>query len=494
MKLKKILKNIPHVLVKGSKEVEITGLCSDSRYVAPGNLFVAKKGISLDGTQYVPEAIDAGAVAILTDLFNPVLRNAVQIIASDVAALEPLLAAEYYKQPDSSLFITGITGTNGKTTSSYMVKHFLDALQKPCGMIGTIECLIGSTSYKSGFTTPDIITNFKLLKEMVASGCQAVVMEVSSHGLEQKRVEQIEFDVGIFTNLSAEHLDYHLTMESYAKAKKKLFQNLNSGDKPKWAVINNDDAHAEFMREGCKAEVITYGLFPPADITAKDIEYSTTGIKGTLAYKNKLEPFELPFIGLHNIYNLLAATSTAICAGYSLEEIAPLAKTINPVQGRLERVPNPLDLQIYVDFAHKDIALRTVLQALRKSVQGRIITVFGCGGNRDKLKRPRMAKVCEELSDFTIVTSDNPRNEPPEEIIHQILEGFTTLDKVTVEVDRTNAIRHAIEMASPGDAILIAGKGHETQQIFAHSTIPFDDREVAYSICCAKAQNQTSIS
>lgn len=492
MKLKKLLKNIPDVAVRGSREIEITGLCSDSRYVAPGNLFIAKRGLSSDATQHIPEAIDAGAAAILTDLYNPALRHVVQLIAEDVVKIEPLLASEYYRYPDQALFIAGITGTNGKTTSSYMVKHFLDNLQKPCGLIGTIECIIGTNSYKSGYTTPDVITNFKLLREMVTSGCQAAVMEVSSHGLEQKRIGLMEFDVAVFTNLSAEHLDYHLTMDAYALAKRKLFESLNHGTKKKWAVFNADDAHTPLMKEGCHAEILTYGLFSPADITVKDLQHSHEGVKGILMYKQAEEPFELPFIGLHNVYNLLVAVSVALCAGYSLAQIAPLAKTLPSVQGRLERVSNPLGLQIYVDFAHKDIALRTVLEALRKSTSGKIITIFGCGGNRDKLKRPRMAKACEELSDFTIVTSDNPRNEPPEEIIHQILGGFSSLDKVAVEVDRRRAIAHAIELAKPGDAILIAGKGHETQQIFAHTTIPFDDREVAYLICCEKAQLQAA--
>lgn len=487
MKLKKLLRNYPDYVIKGSKEVEITGLCSDSRCVSPGNLFIAKKGLNIDGAQYIPQAISAGAVAVLTDLYNPSEKNIPQIIVSNIQQAEADLAAEYYQHPGDSLFLVGVTGTNGKTTSSYMVKQLLDKLQMPCGLIGTIECIVGETRYRSGLTTPDVITNFKLLREMVLKDCKAAVMEVSSHGLEMQRVANIHYDVGIFTNLSPEHLDYHLTMESYAAAKKKLFDGLKKGSKHAVAVINVDDAHAQYMSEHCQAPVLTYGVFSKADLKAENISYQPHGISGNLTYHGESVPFNMPLVGIHNVYNLLAATSACLIAGFKLQDIASHAESLRPVKGRLEKVANPLDLQIYVDFAHKDVALRTVLEALRNSCNGKLISVFGCGGNRDKLKRPRMARVSEELADITIVTSDNPRSEPPEKIIQEILTGFSSLDNVIVETDRRKAIAQAIELAGPEDAILIAGKGHEDQQIFAHSTIPFDDAHIALELCQSKA-------
>lgn len=489
MKLKKLLRNYPDYIVKGSREVEITGLCSDSRCVSPGNLFVAKRGINNDGAQFIPEAVNAGAAAILTDLYDPSLRNIPQILASNVQKAEANLAAEYYMHPDKELFLIGVTGTNGKTTSTYMAKQLLDMLNSPCGLIGTIECIIGETRYRSSLTTPDILTNYKLMREMVAKGCKAAAMEVSSHGLEMDRVENINFDTGIFTNLSPEHLDYHLTMDSYAQAKRKLFEQLGKSEKNSAAVINWDDAYAPFMAEKCDVPVLSYGVFSRSDLQARDIKFRISGIEGCLVHKNTQAPFYLPLLGMHNIYNFLAAAAACLTAGYSIEEIASLAKELKPVRGRLEQVSNLLGLQIFVDFAHKDVALRTVLEALRASCKGRVITVFGCGGNRDRLKRPRMARVSEELSDITIVTSDNPRNEPPEQIIQEILTGFSSLDNVIVQVDRRQAIAQAIELAGPEDVILIAGKGHEDQQIFAHTTIPFDDRLVAREICEAKALN-----
>lgn len=487
VKLKKLIKNLTGIDVRGSKEIEISGLCSDSRCVSPGNLFIAKRGSTYDGTQCIPQALNAGAVAVLTDLYNPVLKNTAQLIAGDVVLAEALLAAEYYQQPDKSLMLIGITGTNGKTTASYMVKYFLDNLKGPCGLIGTIECLIGDDRYQTGLTTPDIITNYKLLKEMVRQGCSSAVMEVSSHALEQRRVENIAFDAVIFTNLSPEHLDYHATMENYAAAKRKLFHRIENKDSG-FAIVNKDSEYAEYILSDSPLKVLTYGLHRSADLCASDLAADASGMRGFIQYKQKTVPFRMLHRGIHNVYNLLAAMAVPLIAGYSLEEICQLAAKLPPVRGRLEFVSNPLGLQIAVDFAHKEIALRSVLEAIRASCKGRVITVFGCGGNRDPYKRPKMAKISEELSDISIITSDNPRTEPPDQIIKEILAGFTSLERVIIEPDRHKAIAAAIDLAQPEDIILIAGKGHEEQQIFAHTTIPFNDKTVAYQLCCEKMQ------
>lgn len=485
VKLKKLLKNFSTIEVKGSKEVYITGLCSDSRCVSPGNLFIAKRGRTFDGTQFISQAIDAGASAILTDLYNPVLKNITQLISNDVDLAEAHIAEEYYQRPNENLLMTGITGTSGKTSTSYMIKHFLEKLKGPCGLIGTIECIIGNTRYQTGLTTPDVITNFKLIKEMVNQGCSSAVMEVSSHALEQRRVENIKYDIAIFTNLSAEHLDYHKNMENYAQAKRNLFISPTKS-KQAFAVVNKDDPYTEYMIQGTSREVITYSIKETADLYVTNLLSDLNGMKGLIHYKNRTLPFNMPLIGNHNIYNLLAAIAVPLTQGYHLDKILSLTDSLQPIRGRLEKVPNPLGIKIIVDFAHKDFSLQAVLEAIQASCRGKIITVFGCGGNRDPHKRPRMAKVSQNFSQITIVTSDNPRNESPEQIIKEIVAGFSSLENVIIQPDRRKAISQAIDLANSEDVILIAGKGHERQQILAHTTIPFDDREVAYELCCEK--------
>lgn len=491
MKLKKIIKDSYPIQVKGSKEIEITGLCSDSRTVAPGNLFVAKKGSSYDGTQFIPDAISAGAVAILTDLYDPSLKNITQLITDNVSDIEARLAADYYQYPGDSLFLVGITGTKGKTTTSYIVKHFLDLLDGPCGLIGTIEYIIGKNQYRTRLTTPDVITNHKMLREMVIQGCKSAVMEVSSHALEQKRVAHLHYDVAVFTNLGREHLDYHVTMEAYAAAKRKLFISLLEPCQKEQpceptAVVNQDDIYVGHILEGYKGKKITYAIQSPADLTASALSFDEHGTECLLTYAGRSLPFKFSLIGRHNVYNLLAAVGVGLAYGISFEAMSSMAPAILPIRGRLEPVPNPLGLNIYVDFAHTEDSLKAILETLRELTKGKIITVFGCGGNRDTQKRPRMAQVSEELSDVTIVTSDNPRHEPPQQIIKEIMTGFTNPDHVFVESDRKQAIEKAIAMAHSNDIILIAGKGHEDQQIYGHTVIPFDDRAVALEICKAK--------
>ncbi len=485
MKLKKILKDIPIHEIKGNKEVEITGICSNSKRVAPGNLFIAKKGTVDDGAQYIPEAIAAGAVAILTDIYDPTIKTATQIIHSDVAAIEGLIAAHYYQFASDELFMVGITGTNGKTTTSFLVKHLLDHLGVPCGLIGTIEYIIGQMRYQATRTTPDVTTNHKMLREMVHHGCQAAVMEVTSHALEQRRVENIDFDVAIFTNLTLDHLDYHHTMENYCAAKNKLFRSLKK-EKAKrnpTAVVNIDTPWLPKIIEGCQAGILTYGIESEAQVRAKDILLTSSGTTFTVTYQNQSVQCRWPLVGRFNVYNCLAAISVGLLRHEPLEKIVKIMETFPSVPGRLEGVPNPLGLKIYVDFAHSDDALANVLDCLREFKKGRLITIFGCGGDRDQSKRPKMAQVSEELSDLTIVTSDNPRSEDPEAICRQILQGFKKKGSYHVELDRRKAIEKAVELATPDDIILIAGKGHETYQIFAHKTIEFDDRKVAAQIC-----------
>lgn len=492
MKLKKLIKEIPLKLVKGSKDVEITGICINSKYVAPGNLFIAKRGRIDDGTKYIPEAISAGASAILSDIYDPSIKHVTQLVHPDVKTIEALIAANYYQFPSDELFMVGITGTNGKTTTSFLIKHLLDQVYGPCGLIGTIEYIIGHKRFHQAtrLTTPDVATNHKMLREMVLQGCRSAVMEVSSHALDQGRVEYIEYDVGIFTNLTIDHLDYHKTMETYCQAKNKLFTNLQTTSTarkkmfPKMAIVNADSPWHHKILAGCQADILTFGIDQPADLQATQIKMTSQGTQFTAIYKGKKTLIKTHLVGRFNVYNVLGAMATVLSRQMPLEEISAKLESFKSVPGRLEPVSNALGLKIYVDFAHTDDALTNVLECLKELKNGgKIITVFGCGGDRDRSKRPRMAQACEAISDLTIVTTDNPRSEDPSSIIQEITKGFKDSKKFIVELDRYKAIEKAIDLATTNDIILLAGKGHEPYQIFAHEVIEFDDRKVAAEIC-----------
>lgn len=489
MKLKKLLKEINVADIKGSKEIEITGVCANSKLVAPGNLFVARKGRAEDGALYIPEAVAAGASAILTDIYDPSIKNVTQIICSNVTTAEGDFAAHYYQFPSNQLFMVGITGTNGKTTTSFLVKHLLDKLKGPCGLIGTIEYIIGQQRYQATRTTPDVTSNHKMLREMLMQNCQSSVMEVTSHALDQGRVQNIDFDVAVFTNLTLDHLDYHHTMDEYCLAKNQLFRTLNNDKSkknhkfPTAAVINADSPWSRKVTQGCPSFILTYGVGAEADLRATDIELTSTGTHFKVSYRGQTVVCRSPLIGRFNVYNYLAAAAVGLVRQEPLEKICELLETFAAVPGRLEVVPNERDLKIYVDFAHSDDALMNVFDCLKEFNKGRIITVFGCGGDRDRSKRAKMAQVCEEYSDISIITSDNPRSEDPAQIARDITQGFGQQDAYLIELDRYLAIEKAIHLATPNDIVLIAGKGHETYQIFSHKTIEFDDRKVARQIC-----------
>jgi len=492
MKLKKLFKEIPVKQIKGSKEIEITGICANSKLVAPGNLFIAKRGFLDDGNRYVPEAIAAGASAILTDMVDPSLK-VTQVICADVSGTEGLVAAHYHQFASDDLYMVGITGTNGKTTTSFIIKHVLDQIRGPCGLIGTIEYIIGEHRYQATRTTPDVTSNHKMLREMVQQGCRSAVMEVTSHALDQGRVAHIDFDVAIFTNLTLDHLDYHQTMENYCAAKAKLFSSLGTSKRkkkmgsPKVAIINADSPWHVYMKKASHQKILTYSIENQSDLKASAIRLSSKGTEFDLTYKNQTVPCAIALIGRFNVYNCLAGIAVGLINGVSLEEMAAIISTFGSVAGRLEPVENSLGLKIYVDYAHSDDALTNILECLNELKTGRIITVFGCGGDRDKSKRVKMAQAAEEYSDICIVTSDNPRSEDPTAICRDILKGFKSKEKIEIEVDRQTAIKRAIDHATPDDIVLIAGKGHETYQIFAHKVIEFDDRKVAAKFCESKA-------
>lgn len=481
MKLRKLFKVVPSVKFKSAKDPEITGISSNSKLVAPGNLFIAKKGFSDDGNHYIREATRAGASAILTDLFDPSLKEVIQVIHPNPKAIEGDLAANFYHNPSDALFMVGITGTNGKTTTSFLVKYLLDHLNgAETGLIGTIEYIVGQQRYQAIRTTPDVLTNQKMLKEMCHQGCKSAVMEVTSHALDQGRVNNLRFDVAIFTNLSLDHLDYHKTMDAYAAAKNRLFSELN----PSYAVANADSPWLEKILNGYKGKIVTYGIENASDLRALKLKLTSQGTTFTLLHQGKSFNVEIPLVGRFNVYNCLAAIGACLPL-QPIEKIISLLTQAPSVPGRLEPVPNPLNLKIYVDFAHTDDALQNVLVSLSEFKTGKLITVFGCGGDRDRSKRALMAMSAEKYSDHCIITSDNPRTENPEEICKEIATGFKNRC-YEIELDRKKAIAKAIEMASPNDIILIAGKGHETSQVFAYKTIEFNDRKVAEELCKTK--------
>ncbi len=474
MKLKDLLKELPGCTVYGNRDVDVSGITSNSQVVAPGHLFVAKRGAQVDGHHFIPKALDAGAVAILCSLFNPQVK-VVQIVASDVTEAEAFLASRLFEDPSRKLFVVGVTGTNGKTTSTYMIKHLLDQASLACGVIGTVDWLTRTRRLGATMTTPDVVTCHRLLKEMVVDGCGACAMEVSSHALVQKRVAQIDFDVAIFTNLTQDHLDYHKTMESYAEAKSLLFQQLKSGG---LAVINLEDPWAGRMKSN--APTLTIGFSERADLRAENVRLYADRSECQLVYGEQSCPFTLAIPGRFNVLNALGAIAVGLHRGLPLQQCAEALSSFSTVRGRLQRVENKRGVHLFVDYAHNDDSLKNVLRTVREMENaGRLFVVFGAGGDRDKGKRPLMGKVAAEWADRVIVTSDNPRSEDPEAIARDILSGIQQRDNVTVELDRASAIALSIREAKKGDVIIIAGKGHETTQIFRGHQTPFDDVEVA---------------
>ncbi len=469
MKLKQLFKEID-VTWKGSKETDITSMTSNSKSVAPGTLFIARRGKTGDGHRFIAEAISAGALAILTDTYDPFL-SVTQVIHPDVNSLEVLLAKRFYHDPAQKLSIFGVTGTSGKTTTTFLMKYLFDQ----CGLIGTVSWMTGKKVLPASLTTPDFLTLMQLFHEMNSEGCKSVVMEVSSHAIDQGRVKEIEFAAAIYTNLSQDHLDYHHTMEEYAEVKSRLFAHAGI------SIINGDDPWAPVMISKAK-KLLRYGLNREFELFASDLQLTSKGMTFNIHWKQETVSFNTVLIGRFNVYNILAATALALSQGMSLQLIAKKLESFSGVPGRLERVVNPKNLQVFVDYSHKPDALKNVLQTLSELKKGRLITIFGCGGDRDVQKRPQMASISENFSDLTIVTNDNPRSEDPVEIAKQVISGFQK-KAYLVELDRKKAIQQALQLAKPDDIILIAGKGHETYQIFSSQTIPFDDREVVKEAC-----------
>ena len=484
------------VRVDGSADLEIKALTHDSRQAGPDTLFVALPSVTpgrtgdaaAGGARFILEAVEKGAPAVITNADIEVPRATVVRVGHPRAALADA-AAVFYGHPSLQLQTAGITGTNGKTTVTFLLKHLLDVAERPCGLIGTVRYVVGPRELPAARTTPEADDVQRLLREMRDVNCRAAVMEVSSHALDQGRVRGVEFDAAVFTNLTQDHLDYHETMESYFAAKSLLFEQLSSQThKRGTAVINIDDRYGRrlFDSIGQRVNTITYGQSSNAMFRATDLRTDLHGTQYSLHAGGKSYLVRLPLFGPFNVYNSLAALASMQALGHDVRKSVDALKDAPQVPGRLEMVAGPKTFRVFVDYAHTPDALENVLRTLRALEPQRLITVFGCGGDRDKAKRGPMGRAAEELSDICIVTSDNPRSEDPEAICRQISASLRGSNHETI-LDRRAAIRRAVAMAGPGDIVLVAGKGHEDYQEFADRKVPFDDVAEAASAIRGRA-------
>jgi UDP-N-acetylmuramoyl-L-alanyl-D-glutamate--2,6-diaminopimelate ligase len=466
----------------GNLKQNVSVLVTDSRRVIPGAVFFAIPGLRTNGTYYVEEAIDRGAVAVVSES-DRIYQQTTTIQVANIRKVVAQVAQQFYGNPDKDLELVGITGTNGKTTVSYLVQRLLNkaAPSMKAGLIGTVQYDLGQRTLPSFKTTPEAIDTFALLKQMRDAGCQRGVMEVSSHGIDQQRIFGTRFDVAVFLNLTRDHLDYHKDMEAYYEVKRRLFTG-EVGPQPKVAVINLDDPYGLRLvgEPDMPAKMVTFSLSDPAaDLYVSDYTCDHTGSRFTVNGSFGVRTLSTRLPGPYNISNILAALSVCQGMGVDLDSAIAGLETFAGVPGRMERIPGPVDFDVFVDYAHTDDALDKALSMLRGITRGKLIVTFGCGGNRDRDKRKSMMEVAQKHADFTCATSDNPRGESVDAIFADMKTGVTWEDKVLFIADRRTAISHVLDLAQAGDTILIAGKGHETMQEFKDRIVPFDDRDVA---------------
>jgi len=462
-------------------DCDVQGLQYDSRLIQPGELFFAIRGFKVDGHEFVQHAVDRGAVAVVVEEQQSLSQSITQIIVSDSRVAMGEMAAAYYGYPGDHLRVIGITGTNGKTTTTYLIKAILQQAGYKVGLIGTIQNLIGTEVIPAKRTTPESLDLQRLLAEMVAKQVDYVVMEVSSHALELKRTAGLEFDIGVFTNLTQDHLDFHHDFSHYFQAKSRLFTDLarRQCKTRKAAVINFDDSFGLQMAAQSSAPVYSYGVNQYSQFHADNIAVTPKGVKYDLVTPLGSVALSLQLTGKFNIYNSLAASAACFAEGVSLQDIKIGLESVSGVPGRFELVNEGQDFTVLVDYAHTPDSMANVLQTARNLTSQRVIVVFGAGGDRDRTKRPLMGEVAARYSDYAVITSDNPRSEDPEQICRDIEQGIPHGFAYTTIINRSQAIEYAIRLAKPGDVVIIAGKGHETYQEFADRTIAFDDRAEA---------------
>ncbi len=472
MKLSEVLRGLK---VKNDfDDVKVVDVTSDSRLVEAGYLFVCIKGASFDGHSVASEMLDKGAAAVVVDHDLGLEK---QIIVDDTRAAYSPICANFFGNPSKELKLIGLTGTNGKTTTTFLIKQILENVGKKVGLIGTVQNMVCDEIYPAHYTTPDPHELQFLFRKMVDAGCEYCVMEVSSQALAQGRVSGIEFLIGVFTNLTQDHLDYHKTWDNYFNSKRILFENC------KTAVVNVDDKNGLKIVQGLPCKVVTYAVDNiQSDYTAKNVMFSSNGVRYELV-GDRIGRVQCPIPGRFSVYNSLCAASVALALGIEFEDILIAISKSQGVKGRIEVVPTDTDYTVIIDYAHSPDGLENIITSLKEIARGRVVTVFGCGGDRDRTKRPKMGKIAAELSDFCVVTSDNPRSETPSKIIEDILEGMKDTDTpYEVVENRKEAIAWAMNHAEPNDIILLAGKGHETYQILPTGTIHFDEREVVAEV------------
>lgn len=477
MKLHTILDVLGKKSVKLDGNLEITSIEIDSRLVQKGSLFVCIEGFTVDGHKFIDKAIENGAVAIVAH--KPISAHVPVIQVSDTSRAVSILANAFYEYPTSKFPLIGITGTNGKTSTANMIEQILQFAGKCTGIIGTVGMKIKDEFFEVKNTTPDIITLQKIFKKMNDEKIDGAVMEVSSHALHQGRIHGCEFDIAVFTNLTQDHLDYHETMEEYQKAKSLLFSQLgNSYRQAKYAILNNDEKASKEFKIQTQANVISYGIDNNSDVLAKNITMSSKGTKFTLVISENSYDISMKLIGKFNVYNVLAAISACIAYGISERVIVDAISSLSGVAGRFELVEAGQDYTVIVDYAHTPDGLENVLRTVKEIAKGKIYSVCGCGGDRDKTKRPQMAKISTKYADLSIFTSDNPRSEKPESILADMIYGLDD-NSFKCIVNRKEAIEYAVSNAVAGDVVIIAGKGHETYQIIGSEVLEFDDRLIA---------------
>ena len=464
-------------------DIEITGITNDSRNVRPGYLYVAIKGYKTDGHNFIKKSIECGAQAIVSEERSSLDTNIPQIVVRNTRKALSSLSCCFYDNPSQKINLVGVTGTNGKTTTTFLTKSVIEKAGYETGLIGTINYQIGKKVITAKETTPESVELQRLISEMVEAKMKFAVMEVSSHSAIQHRIENIDFKTAVFTNLTTEHMDYHKTFSNYMHAKAELFKNLK---KDSFAVLNADDKFSEYFADRTNAKILWYGIKRDADIKAEICKESTSNIVIKVNYSGREIDMNIPFMGLHNVYNALASVASAISLGFELDTIKSGIETAPTVPGRLENVPCDCGFKVVIDYAHTPHALETVLHALKGLVKGRLLLVFGCGGDRDKEKRPQMGRIADEKSDIFWLTNDNPRTEDPLDIIDDIKAGIKSGRSFHIQTSRYIAIEEALSEAEDGDLIIIAGKGHEKYQIVKDTIVPFDDREVVKKILLKK--------
>lgn len=476
MKLKELVEEITVLSVHADLEQEVSYITNDSRAVTPGSVFVAVKGLAADGHKFIPQAVEKGASVIFCQ--EPPTVDVDYILVQDSRNALAMGAKVLYGDPSKKMQVIGVTGTNGKTTTTNLLKHILeDTLHAKVGLIGTNGNLIGDELLHTERTTPESCELQALFAQMVDAGCTHVVMEVSSHALDQGRVDGTDFDVGVFTNLTQDHLDYHHTMENYAEAKAKLFTRCKKG------VVNVDDHWSETMMNAATCPISTYAVNQNANFKAENVVHTASGVSFDLQYGGETVHAKLAIPGTFSVYNALTVLATAVQLGIDLKDACASLATATGVKGRVEVVPTDGDYTILIDYAHTPDALENVLRSMREVTTGRLVVLFGCGGDRDRTKRPIMGKIAGDHADLAIVTSDNPRTEDPDMIIADILEGMKECKaEMQVIPNRPKAIEWAIENHRAGDVIILAGKGHEDYQVIGTEKIHMDEREIVAEI------------